>query len=357
MIGAITSFFFSFFSFPFGRFSDRKGRKNVVLIGTGGLAVSSLIFLSSSNFGQIFIVSAILGVFVGAWFPIIGAIAADADADADIHNHTRGYVMGIYSAVISAAYTASPFISLFLLDFFHYDFFFPFFACSLAAMVASLLIVTGLKKDKDKSKNFSVRQKLLPKIKKTKQKSCRNLLFSISAAFFYGFFVTTLFVFFPVFGKSLGASATEIGFLLMLFSLVRTFTFGGMGKIMEKINKEWLIITGIFGGSVLMYFVGIFANLHQFLVLFFLSGLAIGLVYPSALTIAASGEYKGRAIGAYEAALGTGTFVSPLIGGFLAELNPSSPYFLCSFVGMGISVVLLIFVGTLFMKGIVKVFI
>ncbi|MHC1635314.1 MAG: MFS transporter [Candidatus Methanospirareceae archaeon] len=327
IIGGATGLFFSLTSFPFGKLSDWKGRKKVILIGGIGLALTPLLIFFSSNFFQILIFSAALGIFIGAWFPVTGAIAADVSLK-------RGDTMSIYSITISAAYTIAFFISFFLLDIFISNFFIVFLFLSLIAATATFIIIICLKGEK-KTPGYTSFISLSSL--KTDDIVCKSSL----GAFTYGFFIGAIFVLFPVYAKSLAISYTGIGIILMAFSLVRTFTYVGMSKIMRRMRKEWLMMIGLSGCGTSAFMIFLFHNFYHLLTAFSLLGLAIGVLYLSALTIAACAERKGRAIGAYEAALGIGTFISPLICGFLAKKDPSYPYLTCAI--LAISILLMIY--------------
>ena len=322
MIGAVTALLFTTMSFPFGRLSDVVGRRYVLFFGTGGLATAAFLFLSAHDFLMIFAVAAMLGFFLGAWFPVIGAVAAEAPAT------SKGYVMSIYSAAISAAYTVAPFLSCLLLDRFGFRAAFTF----CGALGVSAAALTTLARTGTPSREGAA-------LSETEASENKSIVFT-SAAFVYGFFVSVLFVFFPVIAKRF-ISEAGIGLSLATFSLVRTFMFAGAGKIMERFEKKLLITAGIAGCAVLMALLMVAHSLYQFLAVLATMGLAIGIVYPSAITIAASGVRKGSAMGVYETAIGMGTLLGPLLSGFVAELNPAYPYLLCSILGVATAMLLL----------------
>jgi MFS transporter, DHA1 family, multidrug resistance protein len=100
----------SFAMSPFwGRFSERSGRRPVVLIGLLGFSVTFFLFALGTEFWQLLLVRSIGGLFAAAAMPAIFAYAADVSTP-----EARSRTLGMIGASIGVGVVAGPALGAFM---------------------------------------------------------------------------------------------------------------------------------------------------------------------------------------------------------------------------------------------------
>ena len=86
-------------SFVGGRFSDKYGRKSVVVVAMASSALGFMLVALSTGIELLFGGIIILGFSIGAIFPAVVALISD-----NIHQSVRGYAMGTFEAACAAGF-------------------------------------------------------------------------------------------------------------------------------------------------------------------------------------------------------------------------------------------------------------
>ncbi len=98
----------------------------------------------------------------------------------------------------------------------------------------------------------------------------------------------------PVYGKAIGLSATEIGWILGTFAMA-TFTVRLFMPFISRRLSEWETITTAFGLGALAYFLfPIFDNFYALCAVAFVLGLALGASQPNVMTLLHTETPQGR---------------------------------------------------------------
>lgn len=98
----------------------------------------------------------------------------------------------------------------------------------------------------------------------------------------------------PVYGTSIGLTATEIGWILGFFASA-TFTIRFFMPLISKHLTEWQTLTGAFGFGTLSYFLfPLFESFYSLCAVAFLLGLALGSSQPNVMSLLHTESPEGR---------------------------------------------------------------
>lgn len=153
----------------------------------------------------------------------------------------------------------------------------------------------------------------------------------------------------PLYADELGASHTEIGIIVALFSFFPLFLSIHSGKLIDYIGIRWPLIASILFGILSMFILNSFHNLMGVYISQIFSGLA-QLVFVLSMQ-AYSGQFQKSKLREYyitvfSIAVSAGSFAGPLISGFLTDFNGYSFAFLTlGFVLVGMLPLSLFFSG------------
>ncbi|MCJ7626107.1 MAG: MFS transporter [Anaerolineaceae bacterium] len=150
----------------------------------------------------------------------------------------------------------------------------------------------------------------------------------------------------PYYAENLGASATELGLLSATYATLQFFFAPVWGRVSDKVGRKPILLLGLFGFSVSFVIFGLSTRLWMLFAARAVSGIISAATLPTVMAyIADSTDEKERAGGmsTLGAAMGLGMIFGPVIGGFLGEYNPSTPFFFSAAVALGVAVFGLIF--------------
>lgn len=135
----------------------------------------------------------------------------------------------------------------------------------------------------------------------------------------------------PFYAQDIGASPTQLGFLMAVYSLMQLF-FGPMwGRISDKIGRKPVIMIGIFGLALSFFLMGISSSLWMLFVARIIGGLLSAANMPTVTAYVAditSSEDRGKGMGIIGAAIGLGFVLGPAIGGMFSKISLSTPFYI-----------------------------
>lgn len=140
----------------------------------------------------------------------------------------------------------------------------------------------------------------------------------------------------PLITRAYGASPFALGAMTASYSVVQ-FVFSPIwGQISDRVGRKPILMVGIAGVSLSFVMMGL---AQSFATLFWarvLGGLLSSATLPTAQALAAeiSGvENRSKVMGLMGAAFGTGFVIGPVVGGALAPLGMSAPFFAAGILG------------------------
>lgn len=138
----------------------------------------------------------------------------------------------------------------------------------------------------------------------------------------------------PLYGDSLGAGLTLVGFLWTVYSLPRSVFNPLFGRLSDHLgSRKNLVSFGLVASGILFLFIPIAGLLTAFLALRGMQGIALSAVRPVTTSLV-SGEKKskgrGQAMGYYDGVRTIGQSLSPILIGFLLQYYGFIPSFAIS---------------------------
>lgn len=134
----------------------------------------------------------------------------------------------------------------------------------------------------------------------------------------------------PYYSMSLGASSFDLGLLMGVYSFMQFIFAPRWGKLGDVKGRKSILLVGIGGFAVTFALYGL---AHSFRLLFFfrtLSGIFSSAAMPTAMAMVAdltAAEERGRYMGLIGAMTGLGMIVGPALGGVLANVSHTLPFY------------------------------
>lgn len=324
-----------------GRWSDRIGRRPLILIGIAGYVVAQVMFGLSTSLWLLYAARIVGGILSSATLPASAAYVVDMTTKEE-----RGRGMAWLGTAASLGVVVGPALggSLSQRDW-HFNwstghfkvdgFSTPFFAAAFLGLLTLLAALRWLPESLPKTSAADTNP-----AKDTSERSKANwrmLLKTLSpllALTLAGQIALTMFEgTFALFAQAKFAfGPAEVGYVFAVCGLVMTvFQAGAVGFLSGKISEMIQIGAGF---AVMGTGIALLATAQtKFLVFAFVALLALGMAFIapnlSAVVSKRGGERQaGASLGIQNAANSLGQSVGPLLGGLLFIWQPNAPYLL-----------------------------
>nr|WP_156965234.1 MFS transporter [Pontibacillus litoralis] len=315
LIFGVTFFTAFLFSPIWGRFGDRYGRKKVLIISGGGLALCVFLMGAIHSVMQLFLLRLFMGVFTGF------ISTSQALISTQTPKHLSGRALGTLQTGSVTGSLMGPLLGGVLADTVGFSSTFQF--TSIALFIAALFVLFGVHEYRIDSKEKSI-----------EQYSRKDVLVHILAQpMLVTIMIVSMFVQVAHFSIQpiLALYVSELhGLANLAFFSGITFSAAGLGNLLmarrwgeiaDNIGYEKVLI-GLLLASGIIYLPGGFVStIWQLIALRFLLGITIGGIIPvrtayirQVAPIAIQGEVLG-----YSTSLRfLGNILGPALGGFLA---------------------------------------
>ena len=147
----------------------------------------------------------------------------------------------------------------------------------------------------------------------------------------------------PFYIEAMGAKGRDLGILMAIFAAMQLLFSPIWGELSDRIGRRPVLMIGILGNAASMLFFGLSTQLWMMFASRALAGILSSATYPTAMAFigdSTTEENRGRGMGIMGAAMGIGMVLGPGLGGWLADINLSLPFF----VAAGLSTLVLVFV-------------
>ncbi len=319
---AIYSIMQFIFSPIWGGYSDRYGRKPMLIIGAFGNAISLVLFGLATELWMVYAARALGGILSAATLPTAMAYISDTT-----ESKNRGGGMGVIGAAMGTGMVLGPGLGGLLAG---ESLSTPFFVGSGLSMLALFLILLFLPESLPKSQREEG-----VKIKGFNLKQIWQALFGpmgyLMVLSFMVFFGLTNFE--GIFGlyaqHRFNYNPAQVGTVMMVIGLVSAIVQGGLtGPLTRRFGERSVIKASLIGSSIgFVIMLWAYSDLTLYLTvgLFVLANAMLRPGIAALVSIEAQGG-QGTALGLANAFMSLGRIVGPLWAGMMFDIQISLPY-------------------------------
>ncbi|MGG2089621.1 MFS transporter [Priestia aryabhattai] len=310
----------SFITAPFwGKLSDIKGRRPILLWGLLGFSASFFLFSVAENSLTLMYTSRIIGgLFAGAVIPCAFAYASDST---DEENRTKA--MGLLGMSIGLGFIFGPALGGVLSSF---GLFVPFVISGILSLIMTTFSFFTLKESLRKESAAKVQTSRWHDFTSDFQGAMKYLYVLSFLATFTLAGLEATFQFFQI--AKINATPTTIGWMFMASGLTQALIQGGVLQRFKKGNEKKLMAIGLLVSAI--GFMSILlsssaANATLFLCIFTAGNALIRPCVLSLITMRTKVGY-GSASGLTASMDSLGRIFGPLLGAFAFKLNMMLPF-------------------------------
>lgn len=327
----------TFFLPYFGRLSDRKGRKPLIVPALLAYAVISTGFIVFKDIYALIALRFFQGIASAMLMPIIQAYIGDITPPGN-----EGFSMGLFNMSMFCGLSIGPFLGGVIHDRFSLQT--SFASMGLLALIGfflSLFLLPPTRSEKYLSSGKSP-------VKWKKLFSQRDIASIFVFRFSHILCIGIIWTFLPLYAKiKYNASSSDIGILIMLGVLVSGVLHVPMGYVADKISKRWMVASGglIVAGAIFAFEWAPDLTGLIWACIFF--GIGGGIAVPALMAIGVQKGSETDSMGSVMAILtlahSLGMLSGSLIGGLMMDVFQLKAAFPLGAAVMTITVALFLF--------------
>ncbi|MBF0381738.1 MAG: MFS transporter [Magnetococcales bacterium] len=341
---AIYSIMQFFFAPLWGRYSDRVGRRPVLIIGLFGSSISYLVYGLAGSLTMLFVGRALAGV-MGANISVAQAAMADITSQKD-----RAKAMGMIGAAFGLGFILGPAMGGLLSQ----------YGLATAPLVAA--VITGLNgiaalfllaetrnpehHNGDQPEPVAYHP-LAPSRWKAVAEYGNVLVICLLMGLFIAMF-SAFEVVLPLWGNEfMGWTMTDIGWVFVYVGVVAVIVQGGIiRRLTPKIGEKLTTTLGLFLVAVGLMLLAQMGKDWVWLSLAFIAA-GSGFVHPgfsSLVSINSDADKQGMMLGLFQSMSALGRGVGPVMGGIVYGSHKGGVLFVAA-IGVGVVLLLFLLVG------------
>lgn len=135
----------------------------------------------------------------------------------------------------------------------------------------------------------------------------------------------------PFYAEKIGASPTQLGLLMAVYSLLQLLFAPMWGRISDRIGRKPVMLLGIAGLAVSFFLMAISTKLWMLFAARIIGGFLSSANMPTTMAYVAditTPENRGKGMGIIGAAIGLGFVFGPAIGGIFSKSSLSLPFYI-----------------------------
>ncbi|MBP2242052.1 multidrug resistance protein [Cytobacillus eiseniae] len=135
----------------------------------------------------------------------------------------------------------------------------------------------------------------------------------------------------PFYAEEIGATPTELGLLMAVYSLMQLLFAPMWGRVSDRIGRKPVIMIGIAGLSLSFFLMAVSSQLWMLFVARIIGGILSSANMPTVMAYVAditSEEDRGKGMGIIGAATGLGFIFGPAIGGIFSKSSLHIPFYI-----------------------------
>jgi MFS family permease len=304
----------TFFLPYFGRLSDKKGRKPLIVAGLLAYALISIGFILSKNVETLIIIRFIQGISSAMLIPVIQAYVGDITPEG-----SEGLSMGMFNMSMFFGLSVGPLAGGMINE--HFSLNTSFLCMGILAFLGFSLCLFLLSPTKSE-RAVSRKKEVVSWKKLLRDKDLAGLFFF---RFAYTACVGVVWGFLPVLADSeFHLSSSYIGILVMLGVFISGVMQTPMGYMADRFNKRIMILIG---GFIMAFAILLFNWADGFGDLFIanvLIGIGGGIAMPALMAIAVlkgkTTKAMGSVMGLITMAHSSGMLTGSLVAGLMMDM-------------------------------------
>ncbi len=303
----------TFFLPYFGRLSDIKGRKPIIVPGFLAYALISLAFVFSDSVNTLILIRFFHGIASAMLIPVIQAYIGDITPSG-----REGTTMGVFNMSLFLGLSIGPLIGGVIKDAFSLE---ASFMCMGALALIGFFLSFGLLPP-TRTERAAKRQR--DPIKWRSLLFDRQLIGLFLVRFAYVLCVGIIWGFIPLYADTeFAASSSQIGVLIMLGIFISGVIHLPMGYVADRISKKLMVVTG---GLIVSYAVFSFewaGQVKDLVIASVFFGLGGGISMPALMALAVLKGNDSNAMGSVMAVMtvahSLGMLCGALLGGVMMD--------------------------------------
>ncbi len=294
----------------FGRLSDKKGRKRLIVIGLFSYACLSLSFILAQNVTALVIIRFFQGIASSMMMPAIQAYVGDITPQG-----REGFTMGFFNMSIFFGLSLGPVLGGSIKDVWGLDA--SFLSMGILSLVGFFLSISFLPPSREelvlKKSRSPLPWKVLLQDREIIGLFCFRLNYTACIGIIWGFL--------PVFADTQFAlSSANIGFLVMLGVFISGVIHLPMGYVADRISRRMMIVSGgLLVACGMIYFTRS-GSLTDLVIASILFGLGGGISMPAHMAIAVFKGNQSEAMGSLMGLMTMAHSLGMLLGSSMAGL-------------------------------------
>ena len=332
-----------------GSFSDRVGRKPVLMVGIFGYGITMILFGLATKLWMLFLFRALSGILSSATSPTTMAYIGDSTPEKE-----RSQGMGVLGAAVGVGTIFGPGLGGLLAG---ENLATPFFIAGGMSFFALLLIWLFLPESLPEATRLGTGGKKRLTAREMWQAASGSIGSLLFMAFLTSFGLTSFFGIFGLYAlQKFSAGPEAVGGIIMVFGVVTALAQGMLvGPLTRNWGEKRVIQIGLISTAAGFLFIALSNSFITFLVSIGLFTLAIAVLSPavSALTSSLTTLEQGLTMGLSNAAQSLGRIAGPLLGGIVFDISLEYPNYLGAIV-MGIGFVISLFTLTQVRAGVME---
>lgn len=135
----------------------------------------------------------------------------------------------------------------------------------------------------------------------------------------------------PFYAENIGATPTQLGLLMAVYSLMQLIFAPMWGRISDRIGRKPVIMIGISGLAISFFLMGLSSQLWMLFAARIIGGFLSSANMPTVMAYVAditTPEDRGKGMGVVGAAVGLGFVFGPAIGGIFSKISLNMPFYI-----------------------------
>lgn len=308
--GSVAAIAMLLFSLPFGRLSDRFGRKKMMTPGLVLFIIVPLSYIITTSPLHLYPVRILLGLGIGMVFGN-GFLLMTEIAKPEFRN----FAQGMYMTSMGLGFTIGPLLGGFTTKLFGTNV--SFMLSSIFGLISIVILQFVREKSREEYNNKrSEGMKMVSIIRDP-----RVLTAGIANYLNYLMFCA-LTLFFPVYGASIGLDEAEVGIGFTTRGLASTAIRLPVGSLSKNIRALHLMAFGLVLSALTIFSVSRSTGLVLISLLLGVQGIAYGIYLTSGnvyVALKSQEEYRGTTMAVFSMFGNVSGIINPMILGMIAE--------------------------------------